>query len=529
MKRTLARAAALIAVCAVAGCAQRAPRRAPKDVLYRHLEGDPATLDPTTTTEENGLIVEEMIFRPLVGLDVERRAVPALARSWTASPDGLTYDFRLDPDAQWEDRTPVTSDDVQFTLDRIRDPKVPAFNYRDSFADVAAVETPDASTVRIRFRTPYAERMVAFNLPIVSRAAYSRAKSPEDVDRRPTGSGPYRLERWETNQAIALVRREDAAAASVPFRRMIFRVLPDSTVRFRAGTRGDLDEFRISRDQRAAAEASRDFQARNRIVKVPQPTEAYLLWNVRHPFLADPRVRTALPHCWPREETARRLYPPDGAVLASGPYLPGAPENDPGVRAPSYDPSLAARLLDEAGWRTAPDGTRMRGGRKASVELLYPAGPAVYNALGEILRSSFAKVGVVLVPRPLEWAAYSARSDAGEFDAQIFARVFLPPNPDPYSFFHSSQTPPHGQNSGFYRNASADRAMEAARRETDAARRLALYREVDRLLAADPPADFLWGADQFWGLSRKLTGVAVSSLGLFHFLPGPLGWRPVTD
>ena len=89
--------------------------------------------------------------------------------------------------------------------------------------------------------------------------------------------------------------------------------------------------------------------------------------------------------------------------------------------------------------------------------------------------------------------------------------------------------PPHGQNSGFYRNAKADRAMEAARRETDAARRLAFYREVDRLLAADPPADFLWGADQFWGLSRKLTGVAVSSLGLFHFLPGPLGWRPVTD
>jgi peptide/nickel transport system substrate-binding protein len=131
--------------------------------------------------------------------------------------------------------------------------------------------------------------------------------------------------------------------------------------------------------------------------------------------------------------------------------------------------------------------------------------------------------------RPLEWAAFSARSDAGEFEAQITARVFLPPNPDPYPFFHSSQAPPHGQNAGFYRNAQADHAMEAARREMDAARRLALYREVDRLLAADPPADFLWGADQYWGMSRRVTGVAVSSLGLFHFLPGPLGWKPATD
>jgi ABC-type transport system substrate-binding protein len=71
--------------------------------------------------------------------------------------------------------------------------------------------------------------------------------------------------------------------------------------------------------------------------------------------------------------------------------------------------------------------------------------------------------------------------------------------------------------------------MEAARRETDAARRLALYRQVHRILAANPPADFLWGADVYWGVSRKVEGVSVSSLGLFHFLPGPLGWRPARE
>jgi len=52
---------------------------------------------------------------------------------------------------------------------------------------------------------------------------------------------------------------------------------------------------------------------------------------------------------------------------------------------------------------------------------------------------------------------------------------------------------------------------------------------VHRIVAANPPADYLWGADVYWGISRKIGGVTVSSLGLFHFLPGPLGWRPVTD
>jgi peptide/nickel transport system substrate-binding protein len=373
------------------------------------------------------------------------------------------------------------------------------------------------------------DRFVSFNVPVVSRAAYGRAKSPADLDRRPEGSGPYRLEKWDTNQSIALVRRPGTAETAAPFRRVVFRVLPEKTVRFRAGSRGELDEFRIDRDQRSAAQSSKDFLARNRILKVPQPIAAYLLWNVRQPFLAAPAVRRALASAWPRGETAHRLYPPDGATLVSGPYLPGAPENDPSTRPPAHDPALAGRLLDEAGWRLGRDGMRSRDGRKASFELLYPTGQAIYGSLGEILQSSYRKVGVELVLRPLDWAAYSERSDAGEFEALLTGRVFLPPNPDPFPHFHSSQAPPLGQNYGFYRNVEADRWMESARREPDAARRIAAYRQVHRLLAADPPADFLWGADQYWGISRKIDGVSLSPLGLFHFLPGPLAWRPAKN
>ena len=146
--------------------------------------------------------------------------------------------------------------------------------------------------------------------------------------------------------------------------------------------------------------------------------------------------------------------------------------------------------------------------------------------MAEILREAYAKVGVELVVRSLDWAAYSQRFAAGEFDASMTANIFLPPNLDPYSNYHSSQTPPNGSNYGFYRNAQADRTMEAARREIDAGRRLELYRELHRLFVADPPADFLWDADQYWGVSKSLAGVEVSPLGLFHFLPGPLGWKP---
>lgn len=522
MKRfSLFLAAALLwALC----CSRPAP--AVKDTLFRHLEGDPPTLDPITTNEELGLRVEDLIFRPLVGIDGDRRFLPALALSWAASSDGLVYDFRLDPKARWEDGSPVTSADVAFTLDRIRDPKVSAVNWRWGFEDVAAIETPDPATVIVRFRRAYAERMLAFNVPVVSGAAYARAS---EIDRKPVGSGPYRLESWEPNQKLTLVRRDEVSAQSAFFRRVVFRIIPDNAVRLRAGVRGELDEFKVSRDQRAAAERSPEFGPRNRILRVPQPFVSLVRWNCHNPFLADPRVRRSLARAWARAEAARRLYPPDGASLISGPYPAGVPENAQDVAPPPHDSAASARLLDEAGIRLGPDGVRRRGARRFSLEMLYPAGYPMYGNIAEILREAYAKIGVELVHRPLDWAAYTQRAAAGEFDAEIQAISYLPPNPDLYPYFHSTQAPPNGQNFGFYRNPEEDGVIEAAQREMEPGKRLELYRRAHRILAADPPADFLWSADQYWGISRQVEGVETSpSFGLFHFLPGPFAWRPVT-
>jgi peptide/nickel transport system substrate-binding protein len=524
MKRHLGVLIALAVAFSFCGRREAAP--APGATLSRHLSGDPATLDPTLATEENALLVEALLFRPLLGIDAERKPSPGLARTWSVSPDGLIYELHLDPDARWDDGTPVTSDDVRFTIERIRDPKVPALSWRSGFEDLVAIETPDPSTVRLRFREPYSERLLTLNLPIVSAAAFAKAKAPVDTDRKPVGDGPYRFESWEANQKIRLVRRKDAAGAGAAFSEVLFRVIPNGATRFQAGSRGDLDEFRISRDERKAGEANPDFTSRFRILKVPQFMEALIIWNCKTPFLADARVRRALAMSWSRQETGKQLYPPDGARLVSGPYPPGVDEDDPGIAPPQENATEAARLLEEAGWKASPGSKfRRKGGKTASVELMFPKGQSIYDNLIEILRSAYEKIGVELTERPLDWAAFSQRGDAGEFEAQLTGRLWLPPNIDPYPFYHSSQCPPKGANAGCYQNPEADRAMAAARREFDPAKRLAAFREVHRLLAADPPADFLWGSDQYWAVAKRIDGVQLSPVGLFHFLPGPLGWH----
>jgi len=524
----LKRPASILAASAIAAClacSKPASRTPAKDTLYRHLDGDPPSLDPITTSEEIGTRVEELIFRPLLGVDRELRPVPSLARTWAASSDGLVYDFRLDPSARWDDGSPITSADVAYTIERVRDPKVPAVNWRWGFEDVAKVETPDPLTVILHFEHPYADRLFAFNVSIVSAAAFR--KDAQSQGRHPMGSGPYRLESWEPNQNITLLRRADSPAERYAFSKVVFRVIPDNAVRFRAGLRGELDEFRVTRDQRPVAEKSTEFLKHNRLLKAPQFSIVMLIYNCRHPFLSDRRVRQALGLAWPRQTTAMRLYPPDGAKLISGPYPAGAAEIAPDVKPPEQNIDAAARLLDQAGWKAGPDGSRRRGKEKASIELLYPAGLPAYASIAQILQQGYAKVGVELKLRALDWAACSERIAAGEFDVAPEGNTFLPPHLDQYLYFHSRQTPPDGQNFGFYKNPEADRVMEETQREMDSTRRLELYHRLHRILASDPPADFLWSAEQYWGVSRSLAGVETSPLGLFHFLPGSLGWKPV--
>jgi peptide/nickel transport system substrate-binding protein len=522
-RRRLLVSAALV----VLSCARReAPQKAPS-VLSRHLVGDPATLDPTVTSEESGLVVEDLLFRPLVGIDAARKPVPALATSWTVSPDGLSYELHLDPQATWEDGKSVTSDDVRFTIDRVRDPKVNAVTWSGGFEDLVAIETPDPVTVRLRFSKPYAGRMIAFALPIVSASAFATPEAAKQAGRHPFGSGPYRFVSWETNQKILLARRSDARDAK--FDQVVFRVIPDSAVRYQAGLRGELDEFRLTRDQFQSVASSPEFLAKLRSVRVPQFLEVMVVWNCKSPLLDDARVRRALALALPRSDLAKSLYPPDGATLVSGPYPPGVAGNADEVKPPAHDPAESARLLDAAGWKAGPDGVRRRAGRKATLELLSVAGQPVYAQIAEVMRQAYEKVGVEIALRALDWATYTQRGDRGEFDGQLTARQFQPPDLDPFIYYHSSQWAPKGLNNGFYSNREADPIMERARQEVDPARRVELLRAVHRLLAADPPGDFLWGADQPWALAKRLDGVEVSDIGLFHFLPGPLAWRPAGE
>ncbi len=494
-------------------------------VLRRRLIGEPGTLNAVLQSAVPEQQVLQYLSRNLLDFDSRMRLVPGLAQAYEVSPDGREYRFTIRPEAVWEDGTPVTSADAVFTIQRITDPEVPAPVFKSLFDGLVSAEAVNPHTFLMKFRVPYAYHAMAFVLPLLPERRFAGKlflKVPEN--RQPLSNGPYRLVWWKAQNSIELARNPRYWGPRGHFDRIVFRILPENAVSYRVLLQGGLDEAWIDESLKEKGAWDPKFKDCCRLVEFYNLDYNYIALNNHSPFFSDSRVRRAMTMLLDRGAIVRGLFKGSARII-SGPWAPDSLAYDSTVAPLPFDPAAAGRLLDAAGWRDSNgNGIRDRGGREFDFELLVSAGSLVGREIDEVFAGELARAGITARVRPLEWSAYVERIDAGNFEAASGAWSAADPNPDPYPYWHSSQWPPRGLNSGFYRNPLADRLMEQARLETDEASRVRLYHQLHALFRDDAPAIFVTNASQKYAFSKRIRGLATSPLGLFGIWPGPLGW-----
>ncbi|HTO75954.1 MAG TPA: ABC transporter substrate-binding protein [Thermoanaerobaculia bacterium] len=503
------------------------PQAAASDrTLFRRLFGEPGTLNAVLQTDVPEQLVLAYVSRNLFDFDAGLHLVPSLAERIEASPDGLAYTITLRPEAVWEDGTPVTPADAVFTIRKIADPSTPSPLFKPLFEDLVSAEEVSDRAFQVRFRKPYAYRAMSFVMPVLPVRRFAGVPFDRAPDnRRPFANGPYRLASWKPQESLVLERNPKSWGPPAFFDRILFRILPENDVAYRALVEGSLDETLIdaSLKDRAAGDAA--FGACCRVLEFYDLDYSYIALDTRLPFFSDARVRRALTMLLDRDGIAAHLYRGSARVI-SGPWAPQSPASDPSVTPLPFDPAAAARLLDEAGWRdTNGNGIRDRGGREFDFELLVSSGNTIGREIDETFVAELARAGIRAHVRSLEWASFVERLDSGSFEAASLASSAPDPNPDPYAYWHSSQWPPRGLNSGYYKNAEADRLMDQARTEMDESKRISLYHRLHRIFRDDAPAIFVVNSTKKYALRRRLEGVESSPLGLFAIWPGPVGWR----
>lgn len=501
---------------AVSGCAATAATAS--DTLTFATDTQPDCLDPQVSSGDITALVDRNIFDSLVSMTPDGRFHPWLARSWTISPDELTYTFELVPGAVFHDGTPVDAEAVRATLDHAVDKNTKSQYAASLIRGYAGAVAVDRDTVEVRLSTPSAPFLQALS------TAYLGIQSPKSLRDnagalcfQPVGSGPFRFGSWTRNRSIVLHRNDDyrwgpaSAEHTGPprIRELTIEYVPENRVRHGMLTSGQADVVgALPPSAVSLLRHSADF----RFLRADSPGAGYnLLLNSGRAPLSDYRVRAALLHAVRLDQLVSSIY--FGQFSRSwSPIGPATAAYDPTVEGLwRHDPEQANRLLDEAGWtgRDA-EGYRTRDGQRLSLKWPYTAQliREQRDVLGQGVQAEAKRVGIEI--RYLGEDSGTFIKDILGRDADLHAFSFVRSDPDVLRYlFASDQTSDRGGGNVFHlADPAVDGWLAAATASRDPAVRAENYALVQRHVMRNALIMPLYVPAYLVGAAARVRGLA---------------------
>jgi len=349
-------------------------------------------LDPAET---EGIITPFMVLYALHDALVKPMPAgantPSLAESWTASKDGLTYEFVIRKGVKFHNGEPVTAEDVKFSFDRYRGAGAKILKDR-----VREVQILDPGRVRFHLKQPWPDFMTFYGTSATGAGWIVPKKYVEKVGddgfkKAPIGAGPYRFVSFNPGVELVLEAWEGYWRKTPVIQRLVLRSLAEETTRAAALKKGEVDIAYLFTGP--VAEDIRKTPG-FKLVAPSQSNGVFWLdmpdqWDPKSPW-HDRRVRLAASHAIDRQaiNQAETL----GFSKLTGGIIPRAFEFAKAFEAPTLDPARARQLLAEAGYPNGFDAGD-----------LYPWPP--YTSMGEALASNLQSVGIRSQLRIMERAA----------------------------------------------------------------------------------------------------------------------------
>lgn len=498
-------AVAFAALLALAGCGDDAARQPgtagsedyntlgggpPGGVAVVLLEGEPDELNPLTYSSLPAYQAIHLLFRALARRDTTLSGYePDLARSWEMRPDS-TVILHLRPDVHWHDGHPVTAEDVVYTIEMQKDERTASSRQAD-VAAVRSVRALDSLTVEVRLgRTgPYTLHalleVVAVPKHLLEGIAPARMKTAA-FGRSPVGNGLYRFGRWEPGQNVVLEADTAAPEGRAALDRIIMRFVPDMNVAMAEllSGQGDLIQ-KVPPDQKDRILAADAVELHHG----PRVRPVWITWNTRRAPVDDVRVRRAIMMAIDRDLVAEGLFGDEGEPAYS--IIPPALwEHSPTVQPLPHDPTAAARLLAEAGWRDADgDGIRDKDGAPLRIQVDYIAAEQSRQDVLVAIQSMLRKIGVELIPRGYERTAWVDRLRNQEFTGSMWGWGWGPGvmGPNAEMILHTRSIPPDGPNFAGYSDPRVDALIDSTLVVTDTALARGVWARLEQQVIEDVP------------------------------------------
>ena len=517
----------ITATTALTGCK---PIRRPDDnTLVAGLTYDVDTLNVYST----GFLgdVQAAVVEGLLAPDQHAHYVPVLSTNVptvanggiVVSPDGrsMTITYHLRRGVRWHDGAPFTAADVEFTWRAVRNAAFIAES-KDGSEEITAIETPDPFTVVCHYDTitpAFAATMFTFGiLPRHLLDGTDLNASP--YNDRPIGTGPFMVKEFRRGQYVLTERnpyywRRDASGRQLPYiDRLIFKIIPNSNTLLTQLRSGELDLVTFTPYDQAKQMTHLPGVD---LVRSPLLSWQHLDFNFKTPTLRDPAVRRAVAHAMDRSALIKvngGFQSPVKSVV-----VPIFDFYDP--RAPDfpYDPELAGRILDDAGYRLRPDGVRAREGARLSYRFVCQAGKGDDELAQQVIMAQLQAIGIATAADNKTGISYRQARYKGDYDINYSSWVT---GVDPvYSRFFSTKGSNNGQG---YSNPEMDRILMRMETTLDPAVRRKAATEMQRLLAVDLPTIPLTSALAVVSKRHRLRDFVPNPTNMTPFV-SCYGWR----
>jgi len=439
-----------------------------------------------------------------------------LAQSFSASEDGKVWTFKIRADATWHDGKPVLADDVVYTVALLQD-KAYVGPYSDAFRGVK-VERVDDRVVRFTLPDAYGPFAASTTVPLLPSHLLAKVDynglPRVAFNQHPVGSGPFRVVEADAQQTV--LARNDSFYRTQPDRarpyldRLVLRSYPDTSEALTALGRGEIDG--VGGLSTGDAERARTLKNVN-LYSFGTNDFTALFLNVRpdKAMFRDRVVRQAIATAIDRGRVLQVAADGRGAVADE--FVPQSSWSyirDITRYTRSYDDAKA--LLDDADWKDHDgDGVRDRGGVKLAFAITTSNEPARVAAALQI-SDDLAAIGIRVQLKAVPFAELIEKAVPDRSYDALLIGVSVSGDPDPYSFFHSSEVKDPGHNFSGYFTFTMDRSLEAARRTTDQTKRRDLYASVFQTLSTEVPVVFLYFSDYLYAQAKQVQGLKIAPI-----------------
>jgi microcin C transport system substrate-binding protein len=490
--------------------------RAVKGGVYREMIADfPSTLRMTgpESNSSTGYMIGNALYETLLMLHPTTLAyVPSLATHWQVGEDGLTFRFRMNPNARFSNGEPVTADDVVASWILITDKELKDPSRNAQFGKYEKPVAESKYVVRVKALRPDWRNLRDFatELLIFPSSGLKGLKAADYLEKFNfaylPNSGPYAIHDTDIQKgkSISLRRRTDywaekdrRNAGLNNFDEIRLTVYLDPTLAFEQFKKGELDFLYINRSSVWFQEMDIDSVKRGLIQKrkvynnKPAPFQGFAM-NTRRPPLDDLRVRKALTLLFDRQKLIEQLY--NNEYFPLNTYFPGTVYENPGNAKNLYNPQEAVQLLAEAGWSERDASGRLtKAGKPLVLQMLYD-GKNIERVL-TVYQGDLQKAGVTLDLKlvPFETRVQMTRRDRA-FDMAYIGLGF-PLFPDPEAEWHSRLADTRNNNNltGF-KDPRMDELMAKYAGSSDPNERIAALRELDSAMTSQYHYVLAWTA-----------------------------------